>query len=75
MMEIQTFKSEKRMDNLALKSQQRAFAERLNNSLGRDMKDVLEGRKCVKMPLWNRIKHRIDTWLWNLGLGQETSMN
>ena len=68
--EIQTLESERRMDKLALKGHQWTIAQRLNGSMGQDMKDVLEGKKTVKISLWKRIKHKIDTLLWNLSLGQ-----
>ena len=68
--EIQTLESERRMDKLALKGHQWTIAQRLNSSMGQDMKDVLEGKKTVKISLWKRIKHKIDTLLWNLSLGQ-----
>ena len=68
--EIQTLESERRMDKLALKGHQWTIAQRLNSSMGQDMKDVLEGKKQIKLSLWTRIKHKIDTLLWNLNLGQ-----
>lgn len=68
--ELQTLESEKRMDKLALKGHQWAIAQKLNNSMGQDMKDVLDGKKQVKLPLWQRIKHKIDTLLWHLTLEQ-----
>ena len=69
-MEMQTLESERNMDKLALKGHQWTIAQQLNGSLGKDMKDVLEGRKQVKLSLWKRIRHKIDTMLWNLSLEQ-----
>jgi len=68
--EIQTLESEKRMDKLALKGHQWTIAQKLNSSMGQDMKDVLEGKKQVKFSLWRRIKNGFDKWLWRLSLEQ-----
>lgn len=68
--EIQSLESERRMDRLALKGHQWTIAQQLNGSMGQDIKDVLEGKKMVKMPFWKRIKHKFDTMLWNLNLVQ-----
>lgn len=64
--EIQTLESEKRMDKLALKGHQWTIAQKLNSSMGQDMKDVLEGKKQVKFSLWRRIKNGFDKLLWSL---------
>jgi len=68
--ELTSLESEKRIDKAALKSFQTTFAERLNGSMGKDMKDVLSGVKKVKLPLMKRIKHKINMFLWHLNLGQ-----
>jgi hypothetical protein len=68
--EIQTLESEKRMDKLALKGHQWTIAQKLNSSMGQDMKDVLEGKKQVKFSLWRRIKNGFDRLLWRLNLEQ-----
>jgi hypothetical protein len=68
--EIQTLESEKRMDKLALKGHQWTIAQKLNSSMGQDMKDVLEGKKQVKFSLWRRIKNGFDRLLWSLSLEQ-----
>lgn len=70
--EIKTLESERRMDKLALKGHQWSIAQRLNGSMGQDMKDVLEGKKKVKLTLFERIKHKIENLLWNLSSGQQT---
>jgi len=61
--ELQTMKSEKRMDELALKGHQNMISEQLNGYMGRDMMDVLEGRKVVKLPLLKRIRNKINAFL------------
>ena len=68
--ELQTMKSEKRMDELALKGHQWSISEKLNGSMGQDMMDVLEGKKQVKFSLWKRIKNNFDRWLWILSSEQ-----
>lgn len=64
--ELQSLDSERRMDKLALKGRQWEIAQQLNNSMGQDMKDVLDGKKQVKFSLWRRINNTIDKWLWKL---------
>ena len=68
--EIQTLYSEKRMDRLALKGHQWTISQQLNGSMGQDMKDVLDGKKTVKLSFLKKIKHKIDSILWNLSLEQ-----
>ena len=65
-MEVQTLKAEKKMNEMALKGYQWSISQQLNNSMGRDMKDVLEGKKVVKMPFWKRIKNKFKLILWHL---------
>lgn len=64
--ELQTMKSEKRMDELALKGHQWSISEKLNGSMGQDMMDVLEGKKKVEFSFWRKIKNEIDKMLWHL---------
>lgn len=66
--EIQTLNSEKRMDELALKGHQWTIAQQLNGSMGQDIKDVLEGKKTVKLSFLKKIKHKINLMLWHLNL-------
>ena len=66
--EIQTLNSEKRMDELALKGHQWTIAQQLNGSMGKDMKDVLDGKKTVKLSFLKKIKHKINLMLWHLNL-------
>jgi len=68
--EITSLESEKRMDRLALQAHQNNLAIMLNGSMGKDMEDVLSGKKIVKFSFWRRIKNSIDKFLWNLGLAQ-----
>lgn len=66
--EIQSLYSEKRMDRLALKGHQWTIAQQLNGSMGQDMKDILDGKKTVKLSFWEKIKHKINLMLWHLNL-------
>ena len=61
--EIQTLKSEKKMDELALKGHQWSIAEQLNGSMGKDMNDVLSGKKKVEFTFWTKIKYGFDNFL------------
>jgi hypothetical protein len=65
-MEVQTLKAEKKMNEMALKGYQWSISQQLNNSMGRDMKDVLEGRKVVKLSFWKRVKNKFKLILWHL---------
>lgn len=68
--ELQTLESEKKMAQMALKGHQYALAEQLKGSMGKDMKDVLDGKKQVKFSLWKRIKNSFNRFLWQLNLVQ-----
>lgn len=68
--EIVSLESEKRMDELALKSHQNTIAAMLNGSMGKDMKEVLSGKKKVKFSFWRRIRNSFDKLLWNLNLAR-----
>lgn len=61
--EVTTLKSEKRMDILALKGHQWNIAEQLNGSMGKDMTDVLSGKKKVELTFWTKVKYRINNFL------------
>ena len=65
-MEVQTLKAEKKMNEMALKGYQWSISQQLNNSMGRDMKDVLEGKKVVKLPFWKMVKNKFKLILWHL---------
>jgi hypothetical protein len=65
-MAMKSLESERRMNKLALKGAQWSIAQQLNNSMGKDMKDVLEGRKKVKLPFWKRFRHKLNLFLWHM---------
>ena len=61
--ELTTLESEKRMDALALKGLQYSIAEQLNGSMGRDMNEVLSGKKKVELTFLTKVRHKLKTFL------------
>ena len=61
--ELITYNSEKKMDKLALKGHQWNIAEQLNGSMGKDMNDVLSGKKKVEFTFWTKLRHNINKFL------------
>ena len=61
--ELTTYKSEKRMDELALKGHQWNIAEQLKGSMGKDMNDVLSGKKRVEPTFWTKVKLNFNKFL------------
>ncbi len=61
--EVMTYESEKRMDALALKGHQNTIAEQLNGAMGKDMNDVLYGRKRVEFTFLEKVRHFINNFL------------
>lgn len=74
-MAITSLESEKRMNAMAVKGYQSEIANRLNGSMGDDMKDVLSGKKEIRLSKSMKIKYKIKLWLARLGLGQRTLAN
>ena len=61
--ELMTYNSEKKMDELALKGQQWNIAQQLQGAMGKDMNDVLSGKKKVKLTFWMKLKYSFDNFL------------
>ena len=61
--EVITYNSEKKMDKLALKGHQWDIAEQLNGSMGKDMSDVLSGKKRVEFTFCTKLRYRINNFL------------
>jgi hypothetical protein len=61
--EVITYNSEKKMDALALKGHQWSLSEQLNGSLGKDMNDVLSGKKKVEFTFWSKLKFKLNNFL------------
>ena len=58
-MELMSLESEKRMGEAAIKGHQNALSALLNGTMGKDMNDVLSGKKRVKLTLKQKLKHKI----------------
>lgn len=71
--EITTLQSERKMGETEIKSQQSQMAMMLHGSMGRDMLDVLEGRKKVRLSRWIRFKYWFKNILRRLN-GTETDI-
>ena len=61
--ELTTLRSEKRMDTLALKGHQWNIAEQLKGSMGKDMNEVLTGKKKVELTFWAKLRYKINNFL------------
>lgn len=68
--ELASLKGEQKMSELAVKGYQSAIAEQLNNSMGKDMNEVLSGRRQVKFTLLQKIKNSFKKMLWHISLEQ-----
>ena len=68
--EITSLNGEKKMSEMAVRGYQNSIAEQLRSSMGKDMDDVLEGRKKVEFTFWQKIRNGFNRLLWNLNLGQ-----
>jgi len=51
------------MDTLALKGHQWNIAEQLKGSMGKDMNEVLSGKKKVELTFWTKVKYSINNFL------------
>ncbi len=61
--ELVTYNSEKKMDRLALKGHQWNIAEQLKGTMGKDMDEVLSGKKKVEFTFWTKVKFKINNFL------------
>lgn len=57
--ELTTLKSEQGISAMVLKGHQNQIANMLNGAMGQDMKDVLSGRKVVKLTFWQKLKYKL----------------
>jgi hypothetical protein len=62
-MELNSLASEHRMGQAAIKAHQNSLSAMLNGSMGRDIHDVLSGRKQVKLTWKQKMKYKIDNFL------------
>ena len=68
--ELNTLYSERRMDDVIFKANQSRISESLNGQMGKDMLDVLNGKKRVELSKTEKIKNFFRRLRWNLGLAQ-----
>ena len=64
--EFTTLQSERKMGETEIKSSQSQIANKLRGAMGRDMIDVLDGRKKVKISKIRKLKHFILSILMKL---------
>ena len=64
--ELTTLESEKRMGEAAIKGQQWQLVQDLNGVMGKDMMDVLSGKKKVELTFWRKVKSNINKFFLNL---------
>lgn len=58
--ELRGLKNDRIMTERSIKSQQEVWVNLLNGGLGKDMTEVLEGKRKVTLPLGMRLKYK-----WN----------
>lgn len=62
--EFTTLQSEQKINELALKGHQSTIADMLiNGSMGKDIDDVLSGKKKVKLSFWQKLKYKFRFYL------------
>ena len=61
--EMTSLESERRMSEMAVKGYQNELAGKLNGSMGDDIRDVLSGKKTVKLTRWQKLRYKIDNFL------------
>ena len=62
-MELTSLISEHRMGQAAIKGHQNNISQMLNGSMGKDIDDVLSGKKQVKLTWKEKMKYKIDNFL------------
>ena len=61
--EARGLKSDKIMTERAVNFEKNRWAELLKGEVGQDMKDVLSGKKYVKLTKWQKLRYKIDNFL------------
>lgn len=64
--EYRELENERKLYNRIIKNEQETFAKSLKGSIGRDMEEVLTGKKTVKLSLLEIIKYKISNFLTKL---------
>lgn len=61
--ELRELENERKLHRIVLKSEQEKIAKMLKGDMGKDMKDVISGKKRVRMPFFQMLKYKINYWL------------
>lgn len=61
--EVRELKSEKNIQNIVLTAEKEKYAKLLRSEMGQDIKDVLSGKKIVKMSKWEIFKYKFNYYL------------
>ena len=61
--ELRELNKEHSLYELELSNYRNKIAHDLQNEMGRDMKDVLEGKVKIKLSLSQRLKYKIKYWI------------
>lgn len=61
--ELREFNKEQGLYELELSNYRNKIADELRNEMGRDMKDVLEGKVKIKLSFLQKVKYTIQHWL------------
>ena len=64
--ELRGLDNDRIMTQRIIKTQQEAWIRSLNGKLGEDMRDVLNGKKTVKVPWKMKLKYRWNKFINNL---------
>lgn len=57
--ELMSLNGERKMSENAIRGHQWHMSQQLNGSMGKDMLDVLDGKKEVKFTFWQRAKNNL----------------
>lgn len=60
--ELRGLKNDRLMNDRILDGVRGDIAKKLNGLMGDDIKDVLEGKKVVKLTFKEKIKYKINSW-------------
>lgn len=61
--EMRELNSEKNIQNIVLNAEKEKYANLLRSEMGQDIKDVLSGKKVVKMSKWEIFKYKFNYYL------------
>lgn len=67
--ELRSLEGERKMSQVAIQGYQQQTAIKLRGLMGQDIKDVLTGKKKVKMSFWQKLNYKIKNMFLKLGGG------